>query len=251
MSVNIAAAELQEALKQRQGMVQLQPIFSVDSGQPVFHEVLLRLLDARGEELLPKFFLPTAVTAGLLPEIDLLTLHLLEDQMHLHEKLPPTRVSVNVSRRTLTYQPYLEKLRQSSWSKLLPQLMFEVKSADIGQDVAALKSLKTLKDVGTCLCVDYQKGGAQVVKLASQLGFDYLKIDCVGVTLKYNEQALVDVMAACEAAHKAGLKVIFERVETHRDYTFIKKYKPEMVQGYLFAHPSLLFSRLKLDFGKY
>lgn len=251
MSVNIAATELQQALTQRQGMVQMQPIFSVETGEAVFHEALLRLLDARGEELLPKFFLPTAVMAGLLPEIDLLTLHLLEDQMRLHEKTPATKISINVSRRTLTYQPYLDKLRQDSWKKLLPHLMFEVKAADIGQDIAALKSLKGLKDVGTCLCVDYQKGGAQVVKLANQLGFDYLKIDCVGVTLKYDEQSLRDVTAACEEAHKSGLKIIFERVETHRDYTFIKKYQPEMVQGYFFAHPSLLFSRLKLDFSKY
>ncbi|MCP5405203.1 MAG: EAL domain-containing protein [Pseudomonadaceae bacterium] len=251
MSGQITLPDLREALMERQGMVQVQPIFDVETGKVVFHEVLLRLMDIRGEEMFPKDFLPTAVSANLLPEIDLLTLHLLEEQMQVLKKPPPTKLSINVSRRTLAYKPYLDKLKQASWEPLLPSLMFEVKTNDIGQDIEALRALKGLKGAGICLCVDYQKGGAAVVKLAKQLGFDYIKIDAVSVSLKYTETELKQVQAACDEARRDGLKIIFERVEALRDLRTARKYNPHKMQGYFFAHPSLLFSRLEVDFKKY
>ncbi len=232
---------LRSTLREGYGTLELQPIFDLTTGQVVIHEVLLRLLDARGDELLPKEFIPTAVEFNMLPEIDFLALRLLEDQAKILKNEPPTRLSLNISRRTLAYQPYIDKLISSAWQNIGKSLMFEVKSSDIGQDVEAIKTMRRLKGVGICLCVDYQKGGAKVVELAKGLGFDYLKINAVGISSTFTDSELKDVMAACAAARKDDFKVIFERVETETDYKAIKKLSPQYAQGFLFGLPKFEF----------
>ncbi|MFZ2587781.1 MAG: EAL domain-containing protein [Alphaproteobacteria bacterium] len=239
----LTLSELQTIVKERQGMVCLHPIYAVATHLPIMHEALLRLMDKRGLEVLPRAFIPTALANHLMPQLDLLMLDCLETQLHLHTAKPPTPVSVNISRHSLLDDTYMGRLEASEWKGHLNDLMFELKVGDISRDIAALKSLIGLKSKGTCLCVDYQQGGVRAVELAADLGFDYLKIDAVNISLKYTNAELANVAAACAEAHKAGLKIVFERVETPGDYKAIKLYNPDGVQGYLFGQPSFMFAK--------
>lgn len=240
---DLSAGQLQGILKDKQGVVCLHAIYDAVTREPMCHEVLLRLLNARGDEILPRHFIPAAVGGQMMPALDMLTLDVLETQFGLHRSPPPTRMSVNISRHSLLHEPYMQRLTGPLWGSLTPYVVLELKTGDISRDITALKNLLSLKSGGTCLCVDYQKGGVRAVELAVDLGFDYLKIDAMNVALKYNEVELANVRAACQEARKAGLKIIFERVETPGDYRAVQAYKPHYLQGFLFGQPGLTFAK--------
>lgn len=242
--IPLSVVELQNVLQAKQGLLCLHPIYKVDTRKAAFHEVLLRLLDRRGLEVTPKGFIPTAVQHNLMPQLDMLTLDLLQSQLGLPLKPIPTPVTVNISRHSLLHQPYMDKLADLILRDHPQSMIFELKVGDISRDIAALKNLLGLKSQGTCLCVDYQQGGVRAVELAADLGFDYLKIDAVNISIKYSDVELANVAAACKEARQAGLKIIFERVETPGDFKAIQAYKPDYVQGYLFGQPGLAFAKL-------
>ena len=172
----LALPELRNILQDKQGVVCLHPMSEVETRKPGFHEVLLRLLNARGDEIQPRQFIPTAVQHTMMPWLDMLTLDLLETQVRVLKETPPTPISINISRHSLLHQPYMDRLQSEAWKDLLPHLMFELKTGDITRDVTVLKNLIGLKAGGTTLCVDYQQGGTKAVEFATNLEFEFLKM---------------------------------------------------------------------------
>lgn len=61
---------LQNALDNNAFVLMAQPIVST-RGEEHYHEILIRMLNDKGEFISPNSFLPVAHDAGLAPEIDL------------------------------------------------------------------------------------------------------------------------------------------------------------------------------------
>lgn len=242
----IGLTGIKQILGNRQAVLRMQPIYSFFDGAPVQHEALLRLLDSSGDEVPPQQFLSAVVQNGLLPAMDLMTVTLLETQLGALNGGLKTPVTLNISTRSLIHQPYIDYLTHPRWVGLLDRLVLELKIGDLVQNGKdALGPLKNLRKQGTAVSLNYHAGGAAMVKVAVQMGIDYLKFDTKPFSLTYSDNERKQAEEAVTEAKNSRIRVIFERVETEHDLNSIRPYKPEMVQGFVFGWPQFNFVTAK------
>ena len=120
-------------------------------------------------------------------------------------------------------------------SKLMLELTETVVLADLGDAVA---KMNTLKEVGIRFSLDDFGTGYSSLAYLTRLPFDQLKID---QSFVQNLAPDSNDLALCEAivvmAHKLGIKVIAEGIETQDQYDILKQIGCDYGQGYLFSKP--------------
>jgi EAL domain-containing protein (putative c-di-GMP-specific phosphodiesterase class I) len=98
--------------------------------------------------------------------------------------------------------------------------------------------LLDLRDAGIQVALDDFGTGYSSLSYLKKFDIDYIKIDRSFVR---NLTATSDDMALCEAiivmAHKLGLKVIAEGIETATQRNLLTEAGCDYGQGHLFAHP--------------
>ena len=103
---------------------------------------------------------------------------------------------------------------------------------------AILNQLLTFRDAGIQVALDDFGTGYSSLSYLRKFDIDYLKIDRSFVT---DLDIKSDNLALCEAiilmAHKLGLKVIAEGVESHKQCDLLKAAGCDFAQGYLFSKP--------------
>ncbi len=110
----------------------------------------------------------------------------------------------------------------------------------IPRDAALESQCKRLRSAGFGLALDdvttIEQMPASILKLVEVVKIDYPHID------PRNLRQLVDT------AHRAGVRVLAEKVETAKEYRELHALGVDMFQGYFFAHPEMLSQR-KLNFA--
>lgn len=241
MSTLIDPGYLRDCLNNpAQSLLRLQPIYQLEGGIPAKHETLLRLIDKRGGEILPKDFLPVAAREGLLPQIDMMVLEQFKAHFHPDRNPPPSRIALNVTRRTIHNEAYCKRLLADDWRPLLNRVVLEVKSADLVRDDMAYHILRSFKADGAKLSIDYPGGGPPMARLTAQLGFDYLKMDVNALVESPTDRTTIS--DTCAAAVDCGLDVVFERIETAQSLALAHDMRATLVQGFLLGMPQFEYS---------
>jgi diguanylate cyclase (GGDEF)-like protein/PAS domain S-box-containing protein len=105
-------------------------------------------------------------------------------------------------------------------------------------DASVMEMLLLFRDGGIQVALDDFGTGYSSMSYLKKLDIDYLKIDQLFVR---NLQADSDDLALCEAiivmAHKLGLKVIAEGIETQQQSDLLTAAGCDFAQGYLFSKP--------------
>ncbi|MDH4217021.1 MAG: EAL domain-containing protein, partial [Gallionella sp.] len=108
----------------------------------------------------------------------------------------------------------------------------------ISTESGANKKLIEFRDAGIQVAIDDFGTGYSALSYLKKLDIDYLKIDQSFVRDLVDDP---DDMALCEAiivmAHKLGLKVIAEGVETEEQRKLLFDADCDYTQGYLFSRP--------------
>lgn len=103
--------------------------------------------------------------------------------------------------------------------------------------VAAI--MKSLKKAGIGLSIDDFGTGYSSLACLPKLPLDTLKIDRSFVMAIENEEAAALISAATIAlAHKLGLTVVAEGVETEAQAKFLREQRCDAVQGFLLGKPT-------------
>jgi EAL domain-containing protein (putative c-di-GMP-specific phosphodiesterase class I) len=163
--------------------------------------------------------------------------------------LPPLTVAVNVSARQFHYGNLSKAVSNLlDESGLRPQcLELELTESAIMSDVPRAKlMLQELSDLGVCLAIDDFGTGYSSLSQLRWLPLNALKIDSSFVRdLPDNRDASAIALAIIAMAHRLGLRVVAEGVETATQLTFLKEHGCDHVQGYLFspAVPAPEFAR--------
>ena len=66
---------VRRALDEQRFVLYCQPVVSIETGEPVQYELLLRMVDDDGELVLPGSFVPSAERFGLMPAVDRWVVH--------------------------------------------------------------------------------------------------------------------------------------------------------------------------------
>ena len=140
--------------------------------------------------------------------------------------LPTVKIAMNLSRMDLMddniMRLILEDIKSTGEDE--PQVSYEItESAYTTISQAGMKFLKTLHSRGISILMDE---------------FGVLKLD-IGFTRKIGTNAKNDniIISIIEPAHRLGMRVVAEGVETREQADFLKENGCDYFQGYYFSRP--------------
>jgi EAL domain-containing protein (putative c-di-GMP-specific phosphodiesterase class I) len=108
----------------------------------------------------------------------------------------------------------------------------------IGDAEDAICSMHALKDLGIRLSLDDFGTGYSSLSYLSRFPIDALKIDQVFVQkMEIDAASLAIVDTVISIAHRLGLSVTAEGVETEHQRALLRERGCDELQGYLIAHP--------------
>lgn len=248
--------ELRHAIAGQQLAVHYQPIIELASGQVHKAEALLRWRHPWLGEVSPATFIPIAEETGLINEIgdwvfEQATQQLIAWQEALGICL---QMSVNKSPAQFRKTPHcssdwlgmLERLRLSG-SRIVVEI---TEGLLMNNDENIVRNLLMFRDAGVQVAIDDFGTGYSSLAYLKKFDIDFLKIDR-SFTQNLAEDA--PEYALCEAivvmAHKLGLKVIAEGVETKEQLVLLRQIGCDFGQGFLFspAVPAEAFERLLIE----
>ncbi|HUG59079.1 MAG TPA: EAL domain-containing protein, partial [Candidimonas sp.] len=237
--------DLVGALGQSQFVLHYQPIVELSTGRIRKAEALIRWRHPELGLVFPGDFIPFAEDAGIIVRIGDWVFREATRQVALWRAsyAADFQVSVNVS----PAQFMTEGLRHDEWLAHLQELNLSGDSIVVEiterllMDANAEVSSKLLafRDVGIQVALDDFGTGYSSLSYLKKFDIDYIKIDQSFVR---NLEPDSDDMALCEAiivmAHRLGLTVIAEGVETVEQRDLLIRAGCDYGQGYLFSAPT-------------
>lgn len=236
------ASDLRGALERREFRLAYQPIVSLDSGEVVGYEALLRWLHPTRGILKPDRFLALAVETGLIVPIGRWGIaEGVRSIAALHEAGRPVRVHVNLSVQEMM-QPdldaYIADVLQAS-SAPPDALVIEItENAIVESGPAAERALERLLRLGVGLCVDDFGVGYSSLRYLHQFPIGSLKVDgsfVRGVDGGLANEPIVRMLV--ELARSLRLELIAEGVQTPTQRDALLRLGCRFGQGYLFGKP--------------
>ena len=242
--------DLRGALPGKQFAVHYQPIVELASGKIYKAEALLRWQHPERGPVSPKDFIPVAEETGLIHEIGDWVFHeAIRELAQWRELLVPEfQISVNVSpiqfrERQGSDRGSLKSFKKNWLNALnglgLPgeSVVFEITEGVLVDERASITDkLLAMRDAGIQVALDDFGTGYSSLSYLKKLDIDYLKIDQSFVQNLENDS---DDQALCEAiivmAHKLGLKVIAEGVETEPQRDLLVGFGCDYAQGWLYS----------------
>jgi len=216
-----------------------QPIYSLETGQPIGFEGLVRPTeDAPFSD--PGSLFMAAEAAGRTVELDLLCLEIvaagvgeLEDGMY---------ISVNLSPRTLESQLFRAGELKAIFHRngiRLHQVVLELTERERVEDIDQLrKNVSACRRAGMRLAADDVGAGNAGLRLLSEISFEIVKIDLSlvqGGALHDPSHAVLRALQELAAQWKAT--VVAEGVETAEQLATIREVGINAGQGYLLGRP--------------
>ncbi|MBU0622610.1 MAG: EAL domain-containing protein [Gammaproteobacteria bacterium] len=239
------ANDLRTALEEKQFRVYYQPIVELRSGEIHKAEALIRWQHPERGMVSPMQFIPLAEENGLIREIgDWVFKQAAQQAKHLRQNFNPDfQISVNKSPVQFRIG---DAPSQPNWLDHLHQLGLEgqaiaieiTESLLLDAEPEVQEKLLDFRDEGVQVAIDDFGTGYSSLAYLKKFDIDYLKIDQSFVR---NLESDPENMALCEAiivmAHKLGLKVVAEGVETEAQHDLLRSAGCDYAQGYLFSKP--------------
>jgi diguanylate cyclase (GGDEF)-like protein/PAS domain S-box-containing protein len=243
---------IRHGLKEDLFTVFYQPKVDIASGKLVSMEALVRYEHPEKGLVSPAQFIPLAEQTGQIIEIGEVVLRkACEDTKRwVDAGLFTGRVAVNISARQFEI-PDLDELIMSILQKsgLSPlHLECEITEGTLMQNPeSALRMMQRLRERGIHLALDDFGTGYSSLAYLKRFPINTLKIDkafiddiATSTEDRHMAQAIITI------AHNLGLKVVAEGVEHENQLSILRRYKCEMLQGYLYSKPlnAVRFERL-------
>lgn len=221
----------------------VQPKICLKSNLVVGGEALVRWF-YNGQYVLPSDFIPIFEKNGTISKLDLYIFERVCSYLASMIKFKPDfalPISVNLSRYYI-FEPELVDCISSCLNKhsIPPELIeFEITETAFEQvkDYNVLSEIiAKLKDIGVKVSLDDFGEGYSSLRFFSTLHFDTIKFDREFFkNLKSRDIKVISSFV--DTAHKLGMKVVAEGVETEAQLKILKKIDFDYVQGYIYSKP--------------
>jgi diguanylate cyclase (GGDEF)-like protein len=235
--------DLRAALAAKQLAVHYQPIVEMATGKIHKAEALLRWQHPVLGMISPALFIPLAEDSGLIHEIGDWVFHeAIRELSHWRKNFVP-EFQISVNKSPVQLRQNKAKIG-SSWIEHLhamglpgQSLVIEItEGLLLNAEAHVVTKLQAFRDAGIQVAMDDFGTGYSSLAYLKKFDLDYIKIDQSFV------RNLVDGSAdkaLCEAiivmAHKLGLKVIAEGVETKQQRDVLAAFGCDYAQGWLYS----------------
>lgn len=234
-------AMVASALNDRRMRLAFQPVvYASDPSVIGFFEGFIRLLNLRDQVIPARDFMAAVEQRQLGRDIDCAALQM---GLMAMQRNPQIRVSVNMSARSVGYQPWIDILRQSlrEAPRIGNNLILEINEMSALQVPDVLKPfMAEMREHGIVFALDDFGAEMTSLRLLHEMQFEIVKID--GVLVKdvdrFPERQML-VRAAIAVAEEMGMYVVAESVETEGEATWLRNAGVGCLQGYLFGAPTV------------
>lgn len=234
---------LRYALDRHEFEVHYQPQLNLSTGKIEGCEALIRWRHPEWGYISPATFIPLTEETGLVVPIGQWVLETACAQAGrwLSLNLGLRYVSVNISSVQFNQSSLIDVVKNAlTVSGLAPsELELEVTETALMQDSdAAIAILLELKALGVRIAIDDFGTGYSSLSYLKHLPIDTLKIDnCFVRGAAYDPKNQAILQSTIELAHRLGLKVVAEGVETHDERVLLNQYCCDYLQGFWVGRP--------------
>lgn len=237
------AVDLRKAITDNQFELYYQPQIHLVEKKLSGCEALIRWKHPTKGYISPFYFISVAEESSLIEEIGEWTLREACRQILIWQakKLPPIKVSVNVSGRQILKTDIVGLVKRvMAEMNISPEwLGLELTESALVQDKDhAQNVMKGLKELGLEIALDDFGTGYSSLSYLMQFPIDKLKIDRSFITPIENENDSHAVTKGIiDLGHSMKLTIIAEGVETSTQLNYLQKHGAEIIQGYIFGKP--------------
>jgi diguanylate cyclase (GGDEF)-like protein/PAS domain S-box-containing protein len=210
--------------------------------QPMFSEVLVRMLDSENNLVLPGVFLPAAERYNLITRLDIwvvtAALEWLQKEVSSGFDIYCT---VNLSGSSIADKNFLRSvLERLDSSDVEPRrICFEItETAAIANLTRATQFIDQLKERGCSFALDDFGSGFSSFAYLKTLPVDYLKIDGFFVRDMLKDRIDLEMVKSInDIGHVMGKKTIAEFVEDQKTFELLREMGVDYAQGYAISKP--------------
>jgi len=229
---------IKTALMENRFRLVQQPVASLQGDDPNMFDVLVRMLDHQGKEVLPAEFMAAAERNDLLKNIDR---WVVGASLSFAAKSKPGALFVRLSRDSVLDAAFSDWLKSqlTSGTHQADRICFQITESIFEQYMnAAVSQLGALKKMGFRIALERFGSGRDPVKLLSAVPLDFVKIDGALVQdLAGNFETQTIVKKLVEAAHRLKIETIAERVEDANTMAVLWQLGVQFIQGYFVNAP--------------
>jgi diguanylate cyclase (GGDEF)-like protein len=238
----VMASRLRQAIDRNELELHYQPKVDVASGSVTDVEALARWKHPGSDPIPPDRFIGLAEETGLIKPLTLWAVdRALLQSRRWREAGINLGMAVNLSARCLD-DPELPAVVANLLARRRSPaawLTLEITESAIMRDSARAQAvLKGLHSLGLRLSIDDFGTGHSSLAYLSKLPVSELKVDRSFITeIDLDQTNATIVQATIEMAHRLGLKVVAEGVETKEAYSILETFGADLAQGYFMARP--------------
>jgi diguanylate cyclase (GGDEF)-like protein/PAS domain S-box-containing protein len=236
--------DIHEAMAKDQFSVYYQPIVALASGRIHKAEALLRWKHPEHGYISPAAFIPVAEETGAIHEIGNWVFKEAAQRIKAWRSSYDPRFQISVNKSPVQF--LAEGVANIEWLDYLQQhgvtpkgVVIEITEGMLLKATANCSDrLRQLREAGMQVAIDDFGTGYSSLAYLKRFEIDYLKLDKSFVSnLETDASNLALSEAIVVMAHKLGIRVIAEGVESEAQRTILKKIGCDYAQGYLFAKP--------------
>jgi diguanylate cyclase (GGDEF)-like protein len=235
------ASALRRALAEGSVSLAYHPLVALASGQVIGAEALLRCHDPELGSLAPSEVVPVAEQTGLIVRLGRLVLESACAEASCWQDRPGRpQVAVNLSGRQLRDPDLVETVSEVLERTKLPpeRLELEVTESVLVPALEEVAStLATLRNQGVRIALDDFGTGYSSLAYLDRLPVDTVKLDMGFVRTVGAPRRQVLVGSVVELAHRLGLAVVAEGIETEAQRRTLLRLSVDLGQGFLFSRP--------------
>jgi EAL domain-containing protein (putative c-di-GMP-specific phosphodiesterase class I) len=232
------------ALSNGEFQLYIQPKWEIAADMCGGGEALVRWESPQMGLISPDKFIPVFEENNFIVELDFYMLSKVLKMLQNEMKSPkePYPISVNVSKVTMMFPNYIERLADTIKRFKVPGKYVELEITETAMcegDYSTVRSLMCeMKKMGFNIAMDDFGSGNSSFNTLRELPVDVLKIDKAFLdAAEESEKSKTIIKSVVDMARNINMKTVCEGVETQSQLAFLKSIDCNLGQGYLFSRP--------------
>ncbi|WP_164917216.1 EAL domain-containing protein [Clostridium sp. JN-9] len=234
---------LKKAIEQNELTVYYQPQISLNNGDIIGVEALVRWIHPIEGIIMPQYFIPLAEESGLISGISeyVLRTACMQNKYWQEKGYNAFNVSVNFNAMQFEQPDFADMIAKilddtgmsGTWLNLELTESIPVDNMDI-----IIDTMDKIKNMGVTVSLDDFGAGYSSLNYLKYLPIDEIKLDKTfmhDISNKPHQKEIINSVICL--AHRLGITVTAEGVETMEQLNFLKDHNCDNVQGFLISKP--------------
>ncbi|WP_455685040.1 EAL domain-containing protein [Thomasclavelia sp.] len=233
---------MENALKNNEFSIYLQPKVSLENGTVIGAEALVRWIKPNKEIIPPDEFIPLFEKTGFIIKLDLFVFEKVCQTLRkwIDEKQFIIPISVNLSRNHLHFKDFLKKYKNIQEKYEIPSeyIELEITETVVFENLEILKGvIDDIHAMGYRCSMDDFGSGYSSLNVLKEIPVDVLKIDRIFFNCKQTDRGDKIIQSVISLAKNLDIDTVAEGIETILQVEQLKAMDCDIVQGYVFDKP--------------